>query len=188
MRVHGRVEEAALAALARGVTIEGVAYGPIEAGLDSRHGTNAWLTVSLKEGKNREVRVVMAHLGLQVTRLIRTAYGPFQLGSPPKGAVEEVHPRVLRDQLGIGEKPSRRPREAPPDIEAPKPAPPSRASTIPAPATQGRSVRAMPRLVAGRHRGRSLLAPPGSRRARPRTGCARRSSTRCGTRPGPGAR
>ena len=79
VRVHGRVEEATLAHLARGVTIEGVAYGPIEAGLDSRQGANAWLTVSLKEGKNREVRRVMAHLGLQVTRLIRVAYGPLQL-------------------------------------------------------------------------------------------------------------
>lgn len=112
VRVHGRVDERALAALARGVTIEGVAYGPIEAGLDSRQGTNAWLTVSLREGKNREVRRVMAHLGLQVTRLIRTAYGPFQLGSLPRGAVEEVNPKVLREQLGIGEAPVRARRRA----------------------------------------------------------------------------
>jgi len=101
VRVHGRVEEAALAALARGVTVEGVQYGPIEAGLDSRQGTNAWLTVSLKEGKNREIRRVMAHMGLEVTRLIRTAYGPFQLGILPRGAVEEVNAKVLRDQLGL---------------------------------------------------------------------------------------
>ena len=88
-----------LAALAKGVTIEGVAYGPIEAGLDSRKGDNAWLTVSLREGRNREVRRVMAHLGLAVTRLIRIAYGPFQLGTLPRGAVDEVPARVLRDQL-----------------------------------------------------------------------------------------
>lgn len=100
-RVHGRVDEKALAALARGVTIEGVQYGPIEAGLDSRQGTNAWLTVAIREGKNREVRRVMAHLGLEVTRLIRTAYGPFQLGVLPRGAVEEVNAKVLRDQLGL---------------------------------------------------------------------------------------
>ncbi|MGG5812518.1 pseudouridine synthase, partial [Falsiroseomonas sp. CW058] len=112
VRVFGHVDEKALAALARGVTIEGVAYGPIEAGLDSRQGANAWLTVSLKEGKNREIRRVMAHLGLQVTRLIRTAYGPFQLGQLPKGAVEEVHPKVLREQLGIGETPAKRQRGA----------------------------------------------------------------------------
>jgi 23S rRNA pseudouridine2605 synthase len=133
VRVHGRVDEAALAKLARGVTIEGVAYGPIEAGLDSRQGANAWLTVSLKEGKNREVRRVMAHLGLQVTRLIRVAYGPFQLGALPRGGVEEVHPRILREQLGIGEKPQRR-RAAPPAEAPPKPAPKppgGRGSTIP---------------------------------------------------------
>ncbi|HWX50054.1 MAG TPA: pseudouridine synthase [Roseomonas sp.] len=100
-RVHGRVDEKALAALARGITIEGVAYGPIEAGLDSRQGTNAWLTVSLREGKNREVRRVLQHLGLTVTRLIRTAYGPFQLGPLPRGAVEEVNAKVLREQLGL---------------------------------------------------------------------------------------
>ncbi|OYW09018.1 MAG: pseudouridine synthase, partial [Rhodospirillales bacterium 12-71-4] len=101
VRVFGHVDERAFAALARGLTIEGVAYGPIECGLDSRQGGIAWLTVSLKEGKNREIRRVMAHLGLQVTRLIRTAYGPFQLGTLPKGAVEEVHPKVMREQLGI---------------------------------------------------------------------------------------
>ncbi|WP_240790072.1 pseudouridine synthase [Roseomonas sp. HF4] len=101
VRVHGRVDEKALAALARGVTVDGVAYGPIEAGLDARQGTNAWLTVSLKEGKNREIRRVMAHMGLEVTRLIRTAYGPFQLGILPRGAVEEVNAKVLRDQLGL---------------------------------------------------------------------------------------
>ncbi|MEO3473066.1 pseudouridine synthase [Roseomonas sp. CAU 1739] len=101
VRVHGRVDEKALAALIRGIVIEGVIYGPIEAGLDARQGTNSWLTVSIKEGKNREVRRVMTHLGLEVTRLIRTAYGPFQLGVLPRGAVEEVNAKVLRDQLGL---------------------------------------------------------------------------------------
>ena len=90
---------AALAALARGVTVEGVRYGPIEAGLDSRKGENAWLTVSLREGRNREIRRVMQHLGLHVTRLIRVAHGPFQLGQLPRGAVEEVPAKVLREQL-----------------------------------------------------------------------------------------
>ena len=105
VRVHGAVEERALAALARGVTVEGVRYGPIEAGLDSRRGANAWLTVALQEGKNREIRRVMAHLDLGVTRLIRTAYGPFQLGALPPGAVEEVSPKVLREQLGLAAAP-----------------------------------------------------------------------------------
>src|SRR5580700_9738137 len=80
VRVHGSVVPAALAALAKGVTIDGVRYAPIEAGLDAKKGDNAWLTVSLREGRNREIRKVMAHLGLEVTRLIRIAYGPFQLG------------------------------------------------------------------------------------------------------------
>jgi 23S rRNA pseudouridine2605 synthase len=110
-----------------------VAYGPIEAGLDSRQGTNSWLTVSLKEGKNREIRRVMQHLGLQVTRLIRTAYGPFQLGALPKGAVEEVHPKILREQLGIGEKPVRAKDRtaAPPEPPKPEPPTPARPRTIP---------------------------------------------------------
>jgi 23S rRNA pseudouridine2605 synthase len=98
-RVHGPVDERRLEALARGVTIDGVAYGRIEAGLDSRKGDNAWLTVSLREGRNREVRRVLAHVGPAVTRLIRIAYGPFQLGTLPRGTVDEVPARVLRDQL-----------------------------------------------------------------------------------------
>jgi 23S rRNA pseudouridine2605 synthase len=110
VRVYGAVDEKSLMALSRGITIDGVAYGPIEAGLDSRRGAIAWLTVSLKEGKNREIRRVMQHLGLHVTRLIRTAYGPFQLGTLPKGAVEEVHPKVMREQLGIGEAPQKKRR------------------------------------------------------------------------------
>ena len=99
VRVHGRPQEAALAGLKRGVTVAGVRYGPVEAGLDAVKGDNAWLTLSLREGRNREVRRVMAHLGLPVTRLIRIAYGPFQLGTLPRGAVEEVPARVLRDQV-----------------------------------------------------------------------------------------
>ena len=99
VRVHGDPSPAALAALAKGVTVDGVRYGEIDAGLDSRKGENAWLTVSLREGRNREVRRVMAHLDLAVTRLIRIAYGPFQLGALPRGDVEEVPARVLRDQL-----------------------------------------------------------------------------------------
>jgi 23S rRNA pseudouridine2605 synthase len=98
-RVHGAVDPAALARLAQGVTVDGVRYGPIEAGLDSRRGENAWLTVSLREGRNREVRRVMAALGLGVTRLIRIAYGPFQLGTLPRGAAAEVPAKVLREQL-----------------------------------------------------------------------------------------
>jgi 23S rRNA pseudouridine2605 synthase len=99
VRVFGAVDERALASLRRGVAVDGVRYGPIEAGLDSRKGDNCWLTVALREGRNREVRRVMAHLGLAVSRLIRIGYGPFQLGQLPRGAVEEVSAKVLREQL-----------------------------------------------------------------------------------------
>ena len=100
VRVHGTLDEARLAGLAKGIEIDGVRYGAIQAALDSRKGSNAWLTVSLREGKNREVRKVVEALGGVVTRLIRVAYGPFQLGYLEPGAVEEVPARVMRDQLG----------------------------------------------------------------------------------------
>jgi 23S rRNA pseudouridine2605 synthase len=125
VRVHGAVDERALAALARGVTVEGVRYGPIEAGLDSRRGSNAWLTVALQEGRNREIRRVMAFLDLGVTRLIRIAFGPFQLGGLLPGAVEEVNPKVLREQLGLAPPPRRArsaaasPRRAAPETHDP---------------------------------------------------------------------
>ena len=82
------------------MTVEGVRYGPIRAVLDKLQGSNAWLTMSLTEGKNREIRKVCAHLGLDVNRLIRLAYGPFQLGNLDRGTVEEVPRRALREQLG----------------------------------------------------------------------------------------
>ncbi len=102
VRVNGRVDPARLAGLAKGITVSGVDYGPIRAGLDHQQGDNAWLTLSLAEGKNREVRRVCEHLGYPVNRLIRIAYGPFQLGHLDKGAVEEVPAKVLREQLGLG--------------------------------------------------------------------------------------
>lgn len=100
VRAHGVVSQAGLASLAEGVTIAGMRYGPIEATLDRVQGANSWLTLSLKEGKNREVRRVLDHLGLTVNRLIRIAFGPFQLGSLPPGEVAPIPAKVLRDQLG----------------------------------------------------------------------------------------
>lgn len=100
VRVHGTIDAAQLKALENGVTVEGVAYGPIHATLERQQGSNAWLMVSLREGRNREVRKVMAHLNLPVSRLIRIAYGPFQLGNLETGGIEEVTQRVLREQLG----------------------------------------------------------------------------------------
>ena len=108
VRVFGVVDERRLAALAGGSEIAGVRYGPIEAGLDSRKGDNAWLTVALKEGRNREVRRVMESLNLHVSRLIRTAYGPFQLGTLTRRELEEVPGKVLREQIaGLGPAPRR---------------------------------------------------------------------------------
>ncbi len=100
VRAHGRVRKDDLDRLKDGVTIDGVRYGAIEAGLDREQGSNVWLTFAIREGKNREVRKVLEHLGLKVNRLIRVSYGPFQLGELPDGAVEEVKTRVLADQLG----------------------------------------------------------------------------------------
>lgn len=100
VRVHGMVDTAKLEALAKGPEVEGVQYGPIHAVLDEQKGTNAWLTVSIREGKNREVRRVMQWLGYHVTRLIRVSYGPFVLGQLPRGAVEEVPRKMLHAQLG----------------------------------------------------------------------------------------
>jgi 23S rRNA pseudouridine2605 synthase len=100
VRAHGNVTQDALDRLHAGIAIEGVRYGPIEASLDRSQGSNVWLTFAIREGKNREVRNVLGALGLQVNRLIRVSYGPFQLGELPAGAVEEVRTRTLRDQLG----------------------------------------------------------------------------------------
>ncbi len=103
-RLFGKVTQADLDKLATGVTIAGVAYGPIVADIERSKGVYSWATVSLKEGKNREVKRVMESLGLKVARLIRIAYGPFQLGHLAEGQVEEIPARLWREQLGIGRK------------------------------------------------------------------------------------
>jgi 23S rRNA pseudouridine2605 synthase len=100
VRALGRVTQDHLDALRGGVSINGVRYGPIEAKLDREQGSNIWLTFAIREGKNREVRNVLDHLGLKVNRLIRVSFGPFQLGELAPGDVEEVRTRVLREQLG----------------------------------------------------------------------------------------
>ncbi len=100
VRAHGEVTQAQLDELKKGVEVDGVKYGSIDATLERDQGANVWLVFAIREGKNREVRNVMAHLGLEVNRLIRVSYGPFQLGELPEGQVEEVKTRVLREQLG----------------------------------------------------------------------------------------
>ena len=100
VRAHGRVTKEALHGLRSGVTIDGVKYGPVEARIDREQGSNLWLMLSLREGKNREVKRLAEHLGLTVNRLIRISFGPFALGDLAEGALEEVKRRVLADQLG----------------------------------------------------------------------------------------
>jgi predicted permease len=100
VRVHGRVDEGMLDALKNGIMLDGFQYGPIQARLDRVQGSNAWLTVALREGKNREIRRVLEHFGWPVNRLIRLSFGPFQLGGLAPGAIEEVPAKVLAEQLG----------------------------------------------------------------------------------------
>jgi 23S rRNA pseudouridine2605 synthase len=100
VRAHGRVGQDALDALKAGITIDGVRYGRVEARVEREQGSNVWLTIALREGKNREVKRIAEHFGLTVNRLIRVSFGPFALGELAPGAVEEVKPKVLVDQLG----------------------------------------------------------------------------------------
>ena len=100
VRAHGEVTQGQLDELKKGVEVDGVKYGSIDATLERDQGANVWLVFAIREGKNREVRNVMAHLGLEVNRLIRISYGPFQLAELEEGQVEEVKTRVLREQLG----------------------------------------------------------------------------------------
>jgi 23S rRNA pseudouridine2605 synthase len=100
VRAHGEITQAQLDQLKDGIEVDGVKYGSIDATLERDQGSNVWLVFAIREGKNREVRNVMAHLGLEVNRLIRVSYGPFQLGEIAEGQVDEVKTRVLREQLG----------------------------------------------------------------------------------------
>jgi 23S rRNA pseudouridine2605 synthase len=145
-RARGRVTQLQLDSLKDGVTVDGVRYGPIEARLDKakdtaeggRASANLWISVSITEGKNREVRKVLEHLGLTVNRLIRLAYGPFQLGTLPVGSVEEVGPRVIREMLAQHIRPENLPTGN--TVETPAPIPGRRTS---APIVKGASGSAM---------------------------------------------
>jgi 23S rRNA pseudouridine2605 synthase len=110
VRAHGAADDAALEPLRRGITVDGERFRPMTATLDRQQGANVWLTLGLKEGKYREVRRALDAVGLAVNRLIRLSYGPFQLGDLPPGAVDEVKPRILRDQLGLAPPAEARPR------------------------------------------------------------------------------
>ncbi|WP_428699775.1 pseudouridine synthase [Stappia sp.] len=114
VRAYGRITQAELDKLADGIAIDDVLYGSIEAEIDKEQGDNVWMTIALREGKNREIKKVLEHLGLAVNRLIRVSFGPFQLADLPEGDVREIRGRVLRDQLG-----DRLAEEAGVDFEAP---------------------------------------------------------------------
>ncbi len=100
VKVHGLINPKKMAELAKGVTIDGVNYGAVKVEVESKQGTNSWLSITLHEGKNREIRKLMKYVGLEVARLVRLSYGPFQLGSLKKGEVREVAQKVLKEQLG----------------------------------------------------------------------------------------
>jgi 23S rRNA pseudouridine2605 synthase len=104
VRLFGKVAQTDLDRLAEGVTVDGVSYGPVIADLERSKGMYSWAIVSLKEGKNREVKRLMESLGLKVARLIRVSFGPFHLGQMEEGAVEEIPSKLWREQLGMGRK------------------------------------------------------------------------------------
>jgi len=140
-RARGRVTQADLDTLKDGTTIDGVRYGPVEATIDKaktqEDGTqsaNLWISVSITEGKNREVRKVLESIGLTVNRLIRLAYGPFQLGTLPSGSIEEVGPRVIREVLAAHIRPENLPTGN--SVATPAPIPGRRSAT---PIVKGRS-------------------------------------------------
>ncbi|MEM1065668.1 MAG: pseudouridine synthase [Pseudomonadota bacterium] len=113
VRLKGTPTEGTFAPLREGIAVEGIRYQPMTVSLDRQQGANAWITVALREGKNREIRRAMEALGLAVNRLIRISYGPFRLGDLKPGAVEEVRARVLRDQLGLDHQERPAPRRKP---------------------------------------------------------------------------
>lgn len=173
-RARGRIDQAGLDRLKDGITVEGVRYGPIEATLDKAKdaetgGANLWITVALTEGKNREVRKVLQALGLTVNRLIRLSYGPLALGTLAIGAVEEVGPRVLREQFAehipaaslpaagraqyqaASPAPARRP--APPPVKTEERAPPKRKDGWAKPKPKSGPPRSAPKAGSGSGRG-----------------------------------
>jgi 23S rRNA pseudouridine2605 synthase len=100
VRAYGKMDDAGLAKLTQGVEIEGVRYGPVEAKVEKSQGDNVWMNVAIREGKNREVKKICEFLGLQVNRLIRTSFGPFQLGDLKRGGIEEIPKKFWQEQLG----------------------------------------------------------------------------------------
>ncbi|MHA3978894.1 pseudouridine synthase [Halovulum sp. GXIMD14794] len=110
VRAKGEPEDRDFEPLRKGITVDGEKFQPMQVALDKQQGANAWLTIGIREGRNREIRRALGAIGLDVNRLIRLSYGPFQLGDLPRGAVEEIRPKVLRDQLGVTREPTEKPK------------------------------------------------------------------------------
>lgn len=177
VRVHGQVAEQLLARLSQGITIDGVSYGAIQASVERQKGDNAWLLLGLREGKNREIRRVMEHLGYPVSRLIRVAYGPFQLGALVEGEVKEVPGKVLAEQLG--EKPARQSKgqdRGQDRSQARKPEPKA-AQDQPRVRSEGRLT------LQGKSAGKAGAAKPAAKRPRPMRPHEPERPTSAATRP-----
>ena len=174
VRVNGRPTDATFAPLREGLVIEGERFQPMAVSLDRQQGANAWATVAIREGRNREVRRAMEAVGLTVNRLIRVSYGPFQLGQLAPGAVEEVRARVLRDQLGMAaETPEEdsqnrsRPRRKVSRAGKPGPAKPDApGKSTPGGKPSGRRSPSQSAKVAGAAQGKSVSKPDGKRAKR----------------------
>jgi 23S rRNA pseudouridine2605 synthase len=204
-RAHGRITQERLDKLKDGITVEGVRYGSIEARLDKAkegaQGSNLWITVTLAEGKNREVRRVLEALGLKVNRLIRLAYGPFALGALQVGEIEEVGPRVIREQLAAFIAPENLPKGDRPQFQRALTPSPGRRQR-PAPAAEGEAAAPAPRRGparageprAGDKRPRAAAGEPPKKKAykpgwakpKPRSGPARPTPARPGAPRKPG--
>jgi len=139
VRINGSLSEAKLDQLRAGMEVDGVHYAPVEVKFDRQQGANAWLTMGLREGKNREIRRLMEAMGVVVNRLLRISYGPFQLGALKPGAVEEVKQRIVRDQMGLRETPK------PEQVRKGKRPPPRRGTAASAKASTGRKPTGKPR-------------------------------------------
>lgn len=170
VRVNGAPDDTMLAPLRAGISVEGEVFQPMEVAIDRQQGANAWLTIGIREGRNREIRRALAQVGLAVTRLIRISFGPFQLGKLERGAVSEVPARVLRDQLGLSQ------QDTPDTASGP-----------------GRKRRPAPRAVAGSgtekplKAGRPALSKPRPQQAATDTGpskaAAKKAPPRAGGKP-----
>jgi len=152
VRVNGRPTDASFAPLREGLVLDGERFQPMAVSLDRQQGANAWITCAIREGRNREVRRAMEAVGLTVNRLIRVSYGPFQLGQLAAGAVEEIRPRVLRDQLGM---------EAPEEEEAQKAKPRPRRKGVSLAGKPGPAIPAAPK--GGRHGAPRGAKPSGNK-------------------------